>query len=38
MTDAQRHELLEVAEKCPVHKLMTVVKTEVSTELALVAG
>ena len=38
LTDAQRHELLAVAEKCPVHKLMTVVKTEVTTELAPVAG
>ena len=33
LTDAQRHELLTVAEKCPVHKLMTVVKTEIITEL-----
>ena len=38
LTDAQRQELLTVAEKCPVHKLMTVVKTEVTTELAPVAG
>lgn len=34
LTEAQRAELLAVAEKCPVHKLMTVVKTEISTELA----
>jgi putative redox protein len=34
LTDAQRRELLAVAEKCPVHKLMTQVKTEVVTELA----
>jgi putative redox protein len=34
LTDAQRRELLAVAEKCPVHKLMTQVKTEITTELA----
>jgi putative redox protein len=34
LTDAQRQELLAVAEKCPVHKLMTKATTEVSTELA----
>jgi putative redox protein len=34
LTDAQRRELLAVAEKCPVHKLMTQVKTEIVTELA----
>ena len=34
LTDAQRSELLAVAEKCPVHKLMTQAKTEVSTALA----
>lgn len=34
LTDAQRHELLAVAAKCPVHKLMTQAKTEVVTELA----
>ena len=34
LTDAQRNELLAVAEKCPLHKLMTTVKTEVTTELA----
>jgi putative redox protein len=38
LTDAQRHELLNVAEKCPVHKLMTVVKTEIITELEPAAG
>ena len=38
LTDAQRHELLTVAEKCPVHKLMTVVKTEIITELEPAAG
>jgi putative redox protein len=36
LTDAQRQELLTVAGKCPVHKLMTQVKTEVVTELAAV--
>jgi putative redox protein len=36
LTDAQRQELLTVAGKCPVHKLMTQVTTEVTTEL--VAG
>jgi putative redox protein len=34
LTDAQRAELLAVADKCPVHKLMTRVTTEISTELA----
>ena len=34
VTDAQRAELLTVAEKCPVHKLMTQVTTEVLTRLA----
>jgi putative redox protein len=34
LTDAQRNELLSVAAKCPVHKLMTAVTTEVSTSLA----
>jgi putative redox protein len=34
LTDAQRQELLAVAGKCPVHKLMTQVSTEVVTELA----
>lgn len=33
LTDAQRQELLAVADKCPVHKLMTSVTTEVSTVL-----
>ncbi len=37
LTDAQRHELLAVAEKCPLHKLMTLATTEVKTELAPVA-
>jgi putative redox protein len=31
LTDAQREELLKVAGKCPVHKLMTQVTTEVET-------
>ncbi|MEO7151779.1 MAG: OsmC family protein, partial [Burkholderiaceae bacterium] len=34
LTEAQRQELLAVADKCPVHKLMTKVATEVVTELA----
>ncbi len=34
LTEAQRQELLAVAGKCPVHKLMTQVTTEVRTELA----
>jgi putative redox protein len=31
---AQRAELLAVAQKCPLHKLMTSVTTEIRTELA----
>jgi len=34
LTDAQRQELLTVAEKCPVHKLMAQAVTEIRTELA----
>lgn len=34
LSDAQRQELLNVAGKCPVHKLMTQATTEVLTELA----
>lgn len=34
LTDAQRQELLTVAGKCPLHRLMTQVTTEVTTELA----
>ena len=34
LTESQRQELLAVAGKCPVHKLMTQVTTEVTTELA----
>lgn len=33
LTEAQRNELLSVADRCPVHKLMTVVKTEITTVL-----
>ena len=33
LTDAQLRELHAVAQKCPVHKLMTTVTTEISTEL-----
>jgi putative redox protein len=36
LTDAQRQELLAVAGKCPLHKLMTQVTTEVVTELVAV--
>lgn len=38
LTEAQRQELLAVAGKCPVHKLITQVKTEVVTELAAPPG
>jgi putative redox protein len=34
LSEAQRQELLAVASKCPVHKLMTVVTTEITTVLA----
>jgi putative redox protein len=34
LTDPQREELLAVARKCPVHKLMSSVTTEISTSLA----
>jgi putative redox protein len=34
LTDAQRQELLTVAGKCPVHKLMAQATTEIVTELA----
>ena len=34
LTEAHRQQLLAVAEKCPLHKLMTQVKTEIRTELA----
>lgn len=34
LSEAQRQELLKVADKCPVHKLMTQARTEVSTTLA----
>lgn len=33
LTPAQRGELLAVAEKCPVHKLMSTVTVEISTAL-----
>jgi len=33
LDDAQRAELLAVAEKCPLHKLMTTVTTEIVTTL-----
>lgn len=34
LTASQREDLLRVAQKCPIHKLMTEVKTEISTSLA----
>jgi putative redox protein len=34
LSAAQREELLRVAQKCPVHKLMTEVSTEISTTLS----
>jgi putative redox protein len=34
ISDAQKQELLTVAGKCPIHKLMTSVRTEVDTVLA----
>lgn len=34
LSDAQREELLRVAAKCPIHKLMTEVKTEIETRWA----
>src|ERR1700728_2247828 len=33
LTDAQRQELLSVASKCPIHKLMTSVQTIIETSL-----
>ncbi len=33
LSPAQREELLQVAQKCPIHKLMTQVTTEISTSL-----
>ena len=34
LSDEQRKELLRAAQKCPVHKLMTEVTTEISTTLS----
>lgn len=34
LTETQRAELLAAAQKCPVHKLMTAVTTEITTVLA----
>ena len=34
LSDAQREELLGAAAKCPIHKLMTAVTTEITTVLA----
>ena len=33
LTDAQRQELLAAAAKCPLHKLMSTVKTDITTTL-----
>ncbi len=33
LTVSQREDLLRVAQKCPVHKLMTEARTEISTSL-----
>lgn len=33
LTPAQKRELLTVADKCPIHKLMTQVTTQISTSL-----
>ena len=33
LTDVQLAELLAVAKKCPVHKLMATVTTEITTEV-----
>ncbi len=35
LSPGQRQELLRIAEKCPIHKLMTGVTTEIATTLAL---
>ncbi len=34
LSDEERQQLLAVADKCPVHKLMTQVKTEIETVMA----
>jgi putative redox protein len=34
LTDLRRQQLIAVAEKCPVHELMTQATTEIRTELA----
>jgi putative redox protein len=33
LTEAQRQQLLDISEKCPIHKLMTRSETVISTEL-----
>ncbi|WP_342114949.1 OsmC family protein [Pseudoduganella sp. OTU4001] len=33
LTEEQRAELLSIAQKCPIHKLMTAVTTEITTQL-----
>jgi len=34
LSEAQRQELLSVASKCPIHRLMTATTTEITTSLA----
>ncbi len=34
VSDTQREDLLRVAEKCPIHKLMTAVTTKIATSLS----
>lgn len=34
LTEAQRAELLAVADKCPIHRLMTTADVQITTELA----
>ena len=38
LSTAQREDLLRVAQMCPIHKLMTEVTTEISTELSEIDG
>lgn len=34
LNDAQRQQLLRIADKCPIHKLMTSSEVQVSTQLS----
>jgi putative redox protein len=38
LSTAQREDLLRVTQMCPIHKLMTEVTTEISTELSKIDG